>query len=50
MLRVRLRLRSQSHLLKIHTLITVTMQARQEIRIWYGLTQRHMRVRGRTVT
>jgi hypothetical protein len=28
----------------------VTTQARQEIRIWRGLTQRHMRVRGRTVT
>jgi hypothetical protein len=29
---------------------TVTTQARQEIRIWRGLTQRHMGVRGRTVT
>jgi hypothetical protein len=28
----------------------VTTQARQEIRIWRGLTQRHMGVRGRTVT
>jgi hypothetical protein len=30
--------------------VTVTTQARQEIRIWRGLTQRHMGVRGRTVT
>jgi hypothetical protein len=28
----------------------VMTQARQEIRIWRGLTQRHMEVRGRTVT
>jgi hypothetical protein len=28
----------------------VMTQARQEIRIWRGLTQRHMGVRGRTVT
>jgi hypothetical protein len=28
----------------------VTTQARQEIQIWHGLTQRHMGVRGRTVT
>jgi hypothetical protein len=28
----------------------VTMQARREIRIWRGLTQRHMEVRRRTVT
>jgi hypothetical protein len=30
--------------------IRVMTQARQEIRIWRGLTQRHMGVRGRTVT
>jgi hypothetical protein len=30
--------------------VAVTTQARQEIRIWRGLTQRHMGVRGRTVT
>jgi hypothetical protein len=28
----------------------VTTQARQEIRIWHGRTQRHMRERGRTIT
>jgi hypothetical protein len=28
----------------------VMTQARQEIRIWRGFTQRHMGVRGRTVT
>ncbi|KAF1940830.1 hypothetical protein EJ02DRAFT_222485 [Clathrospora elynae] len=28
----------------------VTTQARQQIRIWRGLTQRHIGVRGRTVT
>jgi hypothetical protein len=33
-----------------HLIQTVTTQARQEIRIWRGLTQRHMGVRGRTVT
>jgi hypothetical protein len=33
-----------------NTITTVTTQARQEIRIWRGLTQRHMGVRGRTVT
>jgi hypothetical protein len=31
-------------------LFYVTTQARQEIRIWRGLTQRHMGVCGRTVT
>jgi hypothetical protein len=31
-------------------LVAVTTQARQEIRIWCGLIQRHMGVRGRTVT
>jgi hypothetical protein len=31
-------------------LLLVTTQARREIRIWRGLTQRHMGVRGRTVT
>jgi hypothetical protein len=30
--------------------LAVTTQARQEIRIWRGLTQRHRGVRGRTVT
>jgi hypothetical protein len=30
--------------------LDVTTQARQEIRIWRGLTQRHMGVRGRTGT
>jgi hypothetical protein len=30
--------------------LSVTTQARQEIRIWRGLTQRHMGVRGRTGT
>jgi hypothetical protein len=29
---------------------SVATQARQEIQIWLGLTQRHMGVRGRTVT
>jgi hypothetical protein len=35
---------------KRRSLLSVTTQARQEIRIWRGLTQRHMGVRGRTVT
>ncbi|KAF1938420.1 hypothetical protein EJ02DRAFT_457878 [Clathrospora elynae] len=30
--------------------VFVTTQARQKIRIWRSLTQRHMGVRGRTVT